>query len=852
MIPDPLARHKQVTQYIDPADCMGAEVRLDIAAALQEGWGEEAGMCSIDALPGDVDSNFRITLATGARSILKFVDPDTTDAELELQGAALAHLRDRLGPGVVQEVIATRHREMIHIIGGRRTRRLGWLEGALLAEAIPPRLLPSPEADELFRSVGRFMGRIDTALADFDHPAADRDHRWDPLQGEWIADALDPVGPAAGPPHGRRAMIERVLADFRVQVGPRVRDLPRAVIHADGNDHNLLVGPTGPKGALRPTGLIDFGDMLRTARICEPAVAAAYAAMRSCDPVAAVAAVFSGYGEVAAAAGHPLTEPELAVAATLVRMRLAISVTVSAGRSADRPDDPYVTVSEGPAWTLLEALDHIGDGELTTRICAACGAECGVAFVTVPDAGGATGASSHSIAPELGAPTPAAPQPAPAPQPVPDLLTRRHAITGSNLSLSYAEPIHAVRGWMQYLYDAEGTAYLDLYNNVPHVGHSHPHVAAAIARQSGLLATNTRYLSQLRLDYMERLADLFPDPLDTVFLLNSASEANELALRITRATTGRRDLIVQGAAYHGHTTSLIDISPYKADGPGGSGTPEWVHAVAIPDRYRGTHREADSTGARFAADVAAEVDQMVAENRPPGAFFAETFPSVGGQIIPPEGYLAGVYEAVRGAGGLVVADEVQTGFGRPGQAMWGFETQGVVPDIVVLGKPMANGFPMGALITTRALAQAFDTGMEFFSTFGGNPVACAAGNALLDVLEAERLPENAARVGARLLAGLRELADRPGGGERIGDIRGMGLFLGVEFVRDRDTREPDAATAHAVVEALRARQILAGTDGPDHNVLKLRGPLVLTESDIDRVIVAMDGALAEISSESGH
>jgi 4-aminobutyrate aminotransferase-like enzyme len=426
---------------------------------------------------------------------------------------------------------------------------------------------------------------------------------------------------------------------------------------------------------------------------------------------------------------------------------------------------------------------------------------------------------------------------------------RRRRHLGSGLSLSYARPLHIVRGWRQYLYDVDGRAYLDLYNNVPHVGHSHPAVVEAVHRQVGLLNTNTRYLHETLLDYADALIARFPAGLDVVWVVNSASEANELALRLARAATGRRALVVQEAGYHGHTTTLIDASPYKFDGPGGEGRPEWVEVVPVPDDYRGCFRREDgNAGVRYGREVARRVDEMVRGGRAPGAFLAETFPSVGGQIVPPDGYLALAYEAVRAAGGICIADEVQTGFGRLGDAFWGFELQGVVPDVVVLGKPAGNGMPLGVVVTTRALADAFDTGMEFFSTFGGNPVACAAGLAVLEVIEREGLQAEAARVGGRLLAGLTELAR---GFPVMGDVRGLGLFQGVEFVADPERRDPAPAAARYVVERLREEGVLAGTDGPAHNVLKLRGPLVVEDADVDRTLALLEGILGEAGARPG-
>ena len=422
-------------------------------------------------------------------------------------------------------------------------------------------------------------------------------------------------------------------------------------------------------------------------------------------------------------------------------------------------------------------------------------------------------------------------------------LRERRIRLGSNLSISYAEPLKMLRGWRQYLYDETGRAFLDVYNNVPLVGHSHPRVVAAAQAQMALLNTNTRYLHDNITRYAERLTALMPDPLRVCFFLNSASEANELALRLARAHTGHDDMIVLEAAYHGHTSALIDISPYKFNGPGGKGPQPWVHVAPLPDDYRGPYRRGDAQiGRKYAAHVGELIAQLQARGRGLAGFIAETLPSVGGQIVLPEGYLAAVYEHVRAAGGLCIADEVQVGFGRLGSHFWGFDSQHVVPDVVVLGKPIGNSFPLAAVVTTPEVAASFDNGMEFFSTFGGNPVACAAGLAVLDVLRDERLQEQALHVGNRLLQGLRSLVERH---PAAGDARGMGLFLGLELVRDAATREPAPEQASYVVNRLRECGILAGTDGPYHNVIKIRPPLVFTMQDADFFVATLDGILGE-------
>jgi 4-aminobutyrate aminotransferase-like enzyme len=417
-------------------------------------------------------------------------------------------------------------------------------------------------------------------------------------------------------------------------------------------------------------------------------------------------------------------------------------------------------------------------------------------------------------------------------------LRRRHL--GGNLSLSYAEPLRIVRGTGATLIDDAGRSYLDCVNNVCHVGHCHPRVVEAAARQMAELNTNTRYLHAARATYAERLTGLFPEHLSVCFLVCTGSEANDLALRLARAATDRYDVAVLDGAYHGHTTALIELSPYKFAGPGGAGRAPHVHVAPAPDAYRGPHRRgAPELGERYAESV-----RTLAAEAPLAAFFAESLQGCGGQIVPPEGYLARAFEHVRAAGGVCVADEVQVGFGRVGTHMWAFGAQGARPDIVTLGKPIGNGHPLAAVVTTPAIAAAFDNGMEYFNTFGGNPVSCAVGHAVLDVLRDEQLQQHAQVVGERLTRGLAALAERH---ELIGDVRVLGLFVGVELVRDRARLTPAADEALAVVEALKQRGVLLSIDGPLHNVLKLKPPLVFSAADADTVVARLDEVLGELA-----
>ncbi len=423
------------------------------------------------------------------------------------------------------------------------------------------------------------------------------------------------------------------------------------------------------------------------------------------------------------------------------------------------------------------------------------------------------------------------------------IAAAREKHVGGNVRVSYgASPLNIVRGYQQYLYDDVAHRYLDAYNNVAHVGHCHPRVVRAVSEQVAVLNTNTRYLQEQLTEYAEQLTALLPGTLSVCYFTASGSEANELALRLARARTRARDVIVLDSAYHGHTTTLIDISPYKHAGPRGEGAPDWVHRAPLPDVYRARGIQGDP-GAWFAARVGDLIANIAAKGRRLSAFIAETCPSVGGQIMPPSRFLADVYARVRGAGGLCIADEVQTGFGRLGTHFWAFEAQGSTPDIVVLGKPIANGYPMGAVITTRDIAESFDNGMEFFSTFGGSTAACVAGRMTLQVTLDENLQRNALLVGERMLSGLRNLM---GEFEIVGDVRGTGLFLGVELVRDRQTLEPAPAEASFVVDRMRQRGVLVGTDGPYHNVIKIRGPMPLSLADADQVVDTLSRVLREL------
>lgn len=992
------------------------------------------GLCgSARRLPGEYEDNFHLLSDDGLEFVLKVMHPARERSFLDLQCAALQHLTKsapHLSVPRVQPAISGTDFVRRKILDGqeRFVWLLRYLPGTVFAEV-------RPHSRELLRSLGRFLGELDAALSDFSHEAAQRELKWDLARASWIRGYLHHIADTP-----RRQIVEKFFSGYEAEVVPMLPRLRRSVIYGDANDHNILVSAPWPQPR-KVTGVIDFGDMHHTVTVSEVAVAAAYAIFGENDPLRAAADVVAGYHSA-----FPIKPDELAVLYTLIGMRLAVSVTNSAHRKRLLPDDPYVTVSEVPAWDALQCWAQVHPRFAHYAFREACGIaplprsenvtrwlsstaanpasildvdpasppsivfdlSVGSTFLgadpkaaetpnltqaifhAMEQAGASLGIGrydearllySSSLFGPSTTPTderrtihlgldlflePGTPVHAPldgivhlvannqAPldygplvilrhetgdgdefftlyghlsktdvdklktgqriargknlarigtarenggwpphvhfqvvldlldmghdfpgvarasqrnvwtslSPDPNLLLRipveklpvkdpdieqtlsaRQKLLGRNLSLSYNQPLKIVRGWMQYLYDETGRAYLDAFNNVPLVGHGHPRVVRAVQEQMALLNTNTRYLHDNVNRYAERLTRLLPEPLRVCFFVNSGSEANELALRMARARTGREDVIVLEHAYHGHTTTLIDISPHKFDGPGGGGRKPWVHVAPVPDDYRGSYRRGDvHAGAKYAHTVAEGLDQMRKNGRHVAAFIAESLPSIAGQIEFPPGYLADVYRYVRGAGGVCIADEVQVGFARLGTHFWGFATQNVVPDIVALGKPIGNGFPLAAVVTTAEIADSFNNRMEFFSTFGGNPVACAAGLAVLDVLEEQHLRENALRVGQYFAGRLRALQERH---EVIGDVRGRGLFLGVDLVLDRETREPGPAQASYIVNRLRECGVLAGTEGPRNNVIKLRPPLIFSEADVDLFMAALEKLLAE-------
>lgn len=755
----------------------------------------------LESLPSERDLNFRVRVEGGRDGVLKIANADESPQLLEGEERLFEHLAH--APESIRGLCPGLRRTPTGEARIQREGDDGRSHAVRFVDFLPGRPLATVEAprETLLHGLGRALGQLQNATTDFQHAAFERSFPWDPSVGRAVVSErrhllTDSLGRS----------VDAWLGLYDEHVAPRLADLPRGWIHNDANDHNVLVDAQGAT----IVGLIDFGDALVGPRVAELAVAAAYAVLDAAEPLDALEAITQGF-----AGERPLHRDEIEVLYGLVGMRLCVSAAIAAEQTRARPGDAYLRISQGPIERTLPRLLERPYAQGSAAIRAAC--DPSTDFV---------------------------PRDLEPPQAVPE---RRARTIGPSVRLTYSEPLHVERAWSRWLFAADGRRYLDAYNNVPHVGHGHPRVASAVSRQMRRLCTNTRYHYRSLGLYAERLLSTFPEGLDRCFLLSSASEANELALRLARTATGHRDVLVMEGAYHGHTTTLIDISPYKHGGAGGEGAPEWVGVLDQPDLYRGRFRGEDPKAVeRYLEGVDGTLARRSEAGRSPAAFLAETCPSVGGQHILPKGYLRGLYDRVRAAGALCIADEVQTGLGRMGDAFYAFEEHGVVPDIVVLGKPIGNGHPLAAVVTTRAIAEAFDTGMEFFATFGGNTVACEAGLAVLDVLEAEGLQAQAARVGGQLVDGFRKLSERH---PSIGDVRGRGLFLGVELVLDRERRDPASELAAAVKNGMRQRGILIGTDGLDDNVLKVRPPMPFDSEDADLLLATLEGVLGDLATD---
>jgi len=750
-----------------------------IARILRDRFGVEAS--TLAPLAGERDQNLRVDTADGRRLLFKISNPADGLSIVEMQAAALRHI-ERVDPGlpvmrVLPDIVGESWAEVRGPDGRNYPVRLfTFLPGRVTAN--------TSLTTQAIWSLGQTTARLGRALRGFFHPAADYEILWDLTHAAKLRVLLNHVSDAA-----RRSQVERVLDRFEARVEPVLPTLRAQVIHADMSLDNVLLDDD-----LRVSGIVDFGDMTHAPLVCDLAVSVADVLHGRDDAIDAAEAIIGGYVSVT-----PLEDEEAALLADLVAARLATEVTVAAWHGGLYPDNAaYLTSSEPGARAFLDAIEAMGFDAVTRRFRDACR---GLPY-------------RHSDTGAL-------------------LEGRRRALPRS--PLFYEHPVHLVRGEGVWLFDPDGRRYLDCYNNVPVVGHGHPRVVRAVAEQQRLLATHSRYLHEAIVELAERLKATLPPALDAVLVVNSGSEANDLAWRIARAATGRAGAVVSAYAYHGLTEATHALSP--EDWAKGE-LPAHVATVPAPDGYRGPYRR-DTGG--WAERYAAHIDGAAQALGGHGfaAIYVDPAFTADGILVPPPAYLAEAARRTRALGGVLIADEVQAGHGRYGTGLWSFQASGIEPDMVAMGKPMGNGFPVAALVVRSQLLAAVPEEVELFSTFGGNPVACAAALAVLAVIEDEGLVANAAETGSYLRQGLEALAGRH---PVIGDVRGEGLLLGVELA-DGD-RAPAAGRAGRVTEAMRERGILISTTGPAGNVLKIRPPLVFQREHADLLLQTLGDVLA--------
>ncbi len=753
----------------DPLSVPPPDLDLDaLLLSVAERWGLEGELVPVH---GERDRNFRLDTAQG-RYLLKVHNPADDESVLSLQCSALRHVR-ALAPDLpVPEVVSSGDgRPWLELLGRDGRRSLAWVMTWL--DGRHPR--PEDLGPAQLRDWGRTAARLGQALRGFVHPAASYPITWDVRR----LPRLRPWLPAVEP--DRRPAVEAVLDRFESRVGPQLRALRAQVVHNDLAPGNVLVDD-----ASAITGITDFGDMTHTTLVCDLAVAAADVVSGREGGLELAPEVLAGYDSVTR-----LEPAELALVADLMAARYAAAVVITAWRTREQGSAPRI---DDAAYHQLQAMLDTGLDALADRFTSAVRVGTGTTY-------DGRRLPSHR-------------------RPTGRLLAARARSLGPQ-ELSYARPLHLVSGQGVYLEAADGRRYLDAYNNVPVLGHSHPAVVEAVCSQVATLNTNSRYLQDAPVELAERLLETLPERFDRVLLVNSGSEANDVAWRIARHATGASGGVATRWAYHGVTEATVAFSP---ESWGATDRPAHIRLVDPPPGP--------------ASLLSGAIEELAAG---PGlaAMLVDGVFTSDGIHGPAHSWTVAAAAAVHAAGGLYVADEVQAGHGRTGDALWSFLAGDVPADLVTLGKPMGNGYPVAAVIGPAELVDPFVEATGYFSTFGGGTVACAAALAVLRTLEEERVVDRVAAVGARLLSALREVA---ADASEVSDVRGWGLAAGVDLV-DPATGRPDPRRAGQVVDGMRERGVLVGRTGRDRATLKIRPPLAFGDEHVDLLAESLTATL---------
>jgi 4-aminobutyrate aminotransferase-like enzyme/Ser/Thr protein kinase RdoA (MazF antagonist) len=764
--------------------------REQLAAFAREHWGVSGELTPLD---GERDQNHRLKTAQGDSFVLKVSAAGESEGAVDFQVAALRHLERHAPDLPVPRLIASRagnDLEWIVAADGARhmVRLLSWLPGVPLSRGEPLRIAA-------FRDAAAFQAKLARGLRGLFHPHARHFVAWD-IQRALL---LEP-GVQAHVADDAKALCAGYIEHLRREVLPRLPALRAQVVHSDGHSGNLLRARPDTDAVV---GVIDFGDMVHAPLVQDLAVTIASFTRHGDMSLDNAVAQVEAWNAVL-----PLTDDELEMLHDLVLLRLATALYMYDFRIRATEDPPAWLNEERPdivrALSNFLALDRVAGLE---RYRAACG--------------------------RVGR--------APAHVDIAQLRERRERALGPSYRLFYDRPVHLVRGEGTWLWDADGRRYLDCYNNVASVGHCHPHVVAALSRQAATLNTHTRYLHDSVVRYAERLTATLPPELSVCYFVCTGTEANDLAIRIARILSAHEGVIVSDDSYHGNSNVVGAASTCMYPK---SEQPAWLATVAPPNGYRGEYRYGEPD---FGRKYAAKIDDAIAALRQRGqgaaAWLCDIIFDSNGTILPPPGYLEYTARAIRAAGGLFIADEVQSGFYRTGDEMWAFNYADVVPDIVTLGKPIGDGHPIGAVITTPAIAARFAAKFSYFNTFGGNPVSAAVGMAVLDVLEREGLQQNVIAAGKVLERGLAALAAKY---PLLADVRGKGLFWGLEIVRDHATRAPAIEEADRIMNLLREDGFLLGRTGAFNNVVKIRPPLVFTPEHAAMLLDGLDRAFARV------
>jgi 4-aminobutyrate aminotransferase-like enzyme/aminoglycoside phosphotransferase (APT) family kinase protein len=753
-------------------------------------------------LPSERDQNFLLACPDRQRFVLKVANGDESADVVECYAGALRHIATQDPPLPVPRIVASRDgRYFFETPAGDGQPHivclLTFLDGALLDD------MSSRISSATRRNLARTVARVDKALRGYFHPAAAQVHPWNLGSFDRLRHLVDLFGADED-----RALLHDVFEDYSQRVLPRLRTLRHQVIHQDAHPGNVLADPDDPATI---TGIIDFGDLLFGTLAAEVAVACNGVTDGTENPVAAACDFVAAFD-----AELPLEEDELDLVFDLMVVRNAMTAVVAGARLEIAPDEPAHIPSPQPFVRRVAQFKDLGRGRFSRELRRACRFP-----VYCPTTPGVEASKDEEAR----------------------LVEARRALMGRNTTHFYEQPMHFERGRGPWLYATDGRRYLDFYNNVAQIGHCHPHVVRAISRQAAALNTNTRYLYSSVLDYAERLTGRLARHLTACLFVNSGSEANDVAWQMAKTVTGHTGAVIMEDAYHGVTDVMRLFSPGRPEKP----LPDFLEGIIVPDPYRGPFRDRGSDlAAAYAADADRAIAALDAAGHPVAAFMVDSAFCSSGIPDVPDGYLRAVEARVRAAGGLMICDEVQSGFGRMGR-WWGHEHHGVRADIVTMGKPVGNGFPLGVVVTTDEILNEFIDRTRLFSTFGGNAVASAAGNAVLDVIGDENLVERSRATGDLLRRELRNLAaEFP----LIGDVRGHGLVTGVELVSDRERRSPATRETSTLIEAMRERGVLVGSDGRDANVLKLRPPLVITPDEVARFAEALGQSLGALSARS--